>query len=89
MQFLAFALSRLPDPYAVILGGAVGFFSRVWWQTVLGGLACGMAMVLAFGLFGGMSRDAPAYFVVDALVVAMWSSLAFVLREFLRRRKSA
>lgn len=89
MQFLVFALNRLPDPYAVILGGAIGVVARAWWQPVLGGLGGGAAMVLVFGLFGGMSRDAPAYFAVDELVVALWASLAFAAREFLRRRKSA
>lgn len=89
MQFLAFAWSRFPDPYAIILGCAIGILSRAWWQTVAGGLAGGAVMVLAFGVIGGMSRDAALYFLVDAVVVALWSSLVFVFRMFLRRRKHA
>ena len=89
MEFFAFALSRLPDPYAILLGIVIGIMSVHAWQTLVAGLAAGMAMALVFGLSGGMSPDAPAYFVIDAVAVALWASLAFALRELLRRRKPA
>ena len=87
MQFLAFVWSRLPDPYAIMVGVAVGLFAREWWQTVLGGLAGGIAMAFAFGLITGMSRDAALYFLVDAAVVAMWASAVFYLRRVVRERR--
>jgi len=89
MQFLLFALGRFPDPYAIILGGALGFLSRAWWQAVLGGLAGGTVMTLAFALYGGVSPNAPLYFLVDGIVVAAWASVAFVLQGVLRRPKPA
>ena len=88
MQFVAFALSRLPDPFAIALGGTIGIMFRLVWQTVIVGLLGGIAMVFAFGLVGGMSPDAPAFFAVDPLVVTLWASLAFALLEWRRRRKS-
>ena len=89
MEFLAFALSRLPDPYAILLGGIIGLAARRWWQTVLVGVGGGTLMALSFAFFGGISPDAPAYFVVDAMVVTLWASLVFALRDLLRRRKLA
>ena len=89
MQLLVFALGRFPDPFAIILGIAVGILSRTWWQTILGGLAGGAAMTLAFGFFGGVSRDVALYFLVDAIVVAAWASFVFALRSVLRRPKPA
>jgi len=89
MQFLAFALGRFPDPFAVILGGAIGVLSRTWWKAILGGLAGGTVMTLAFEFYGGVSVDAPLYILVDGIVVAAWASLVFVLRRVLRRPKSA
>ena len=88
MQLFAFVLSRFPDPYAILLGSSIGIVCRHWWQTLLASFAGGTAMVLVFGLFGGMSPDVPAYIAVDDIVVALWASLAFVLRERLRRYKS-
>ena len=88
MQLFVFALSRLPDPYALLVGCTIGVVSLRWWQTFVFGVAGGLAMVLIFGLVGGMSSDAPAYFVVDAIVVAMWASLTFVLRERFHRYRS-
>ena len=89
MEIFLFALSRIPDPYAILLGSTIGIVSLHWWQALLAGLAGGVAIALAFGFFGGMSPDAPAYFVVDAMAVAVWASLAFALREMFRRRKAA
>lgn len=51
MQFLAFPLRRFPDPFAVILGVAIGIFSRIWWMAILGGLAGGTVMTLGFATF--------------------------------------
>ena len=87
MQFLAFALGRFPDPFAIILGVTVGIVSRGWWQTILGGWAGGLIMTLAFAFFGGVSGDAPLYFLVDGIVVVAWASVAFALRNVLRRPK--
>jgi hypothetical protein len=88
MQILAFILGRFPDPYAIILAAAVGALSRAWWQTILGGLAAGAAMALAFALVKGVSGDAPLYFLADVFVVAAWSSVAFALRSLVRRWRS-
>jgi hypothetical protein len=87
MQFLAFALGRFPDPFAIILGSAIGILSRAWWQTILGGLTGGAVMALAFGWFGGVSGDVALYFLVDVVVVAAWASFAFAIRSVLRRLK--
>ena len=87
MQLLVFALGRFPDPFAIILGSAIGILSRTWWQTILGGLAGGAVMTLAFGFFGGISGDVTLYFLVDVIVVAAWASCAFALRSVLRRPK--
>lgn len=87
MQLVAFAWSRFPDPYAIVLGGAVGFLSRAWWQTVLAGFVGGIALALAFGLIGGMSHDAPVYFLMDAIVAVSWSSAVFYFRGVLRERR--
>jgi hypothetical protein len=89
MQLLVFVLGRFPDPFAIVLGSAVGILSRAWWQTILGGLAGGAVMTLAFGFFGGVSRDVALYFLVDAIVVAAWALCVFALRSILRRPKPA
>jgi hypothetical protein len=89
MQLLVFALGRFPDPFAMVLGSAVGVLSRTWWQAILGGLAGGAVMTLAFGFFGGVSGDVSIYFLVDAIVVAAWASFVFALRSVLRRLKPA
>jgi hypothetical protein len=89
MQLLAFALGRFPDPFAVVLGVAIGILSRTWWKAILGGLAAGAVMTLAFAFFGGVSADAPLYYLVDGIVVAAWASVVFALRRVLRRPKPA
>ena len=89
MQFLAFALARFADPFAVILGGAIGILSRAWWKTILGVLAGGTVMTLAFEFYGGVSPDAPFYFLVDGTVVAAWASVVFALGKVLRRPNPA
>ena len=86
-QLVLFAWSRFLDPYAIIIAVGVGLLSRAWWQTVLGGLAGGLAMAFVFAMIGGMSSDAPLYFLVDAAVAASWSSVVFFLRGVLRERR--
>jgi hypothetical protein len=88
MQILEFIVGRFPDPFAIILGVAIGALSRAWWQAVLGGLVGGAVMALAFGLVEGVSGNAPLYFLVDVFVVVAWSSVAFALRTFVRRWKA-
>lgn len=88
MQLLVFVLGRFPDPFAIILGSAIGILSRTWWQTILGGLAGGAVMTLAFGFFGGVSGEVALYFLVDTIVVVAWASFVLALRSVLRRPKA-
>lgn len=86
-EMLVFAWSRFPDPYAIMLGCAVGVLARAWWQTLLVGFTGGVVMAFAFGVVGGMSHDAPAYFLMDAIVAVSWSSAVFYFRTVLRERR--
>jgi uncharacterized membrane protein YhhN len=85
MSVIGILIAKLLDPVGIILAGIAGWFARAWWHVAIAAVLVAGLVELVFFATQITRTFNPIVFLVGVVASAVWTALAFWLKE--RRQK--
>ena len=87
LLLIAAFIGRAADPLAIVAGLVIGLASRSWWHVVIVAAVVGIVLAGPVRMYFHTLGETPILFVIDCLVIEMWSAITFQLKRAVRRPK--